>query len=107
MIRSDIKKQLERPYTAPQRRGPPRAAKKLRLRTRACPAAASAPVNQRSCAHAGKCCCIAAAAHVVYLGLWRFLGAALLGVMRFIERPAARARLLLAECGQSEDPGFI
>jgi len=26
----------------------------------------------------------------VYLGLWRFLGAALLGVMRFIERPAAR-----------------
>ena len=50
---------------------------------------------------------IAAAAHIVYLGLWRFLGAALLGVMRFIERPAARARLLLAECGQAKDPGFI
>jgi hypothetical protein len=43
----------------------------------------------------------------VYLGLWLFLGAALLGVMRFIERPAARARLLLAECGQSKDTGFI
>ena len=43
----------------------------------------------------------------MYLGLWRFLGAALLGVMRFIERRVARARLLLAECGQSEDPGFI
>jgi hypothetical protein len=43
----------------------------------------------------------------VYLDLWRFLSAALLGVMRFIERPAARARLLLAECGQSKDTGFI
>lgn len=42
----------------------------------------------------------------MYLGLWRFLGAALLGVMRFIERLAARARLLLAECGQSEDPAL-
>ena len=101
MIRSDTKRQPERPYTAPPRRGPPRAAKKLRLRPRACPAAASAAVNRRDCAHAGKCCCIAAAAHIVYLGLWRFLGAALLGVMRFIERPVARARLLLAECGQS------
>ena len=91
MIRSDTKRQPERPYTAPPRRGPPRAAKKLRLRPRACPAAPSAPVNRRDCAHAGKCCCIAAAAHIVYLGLWRFLGAALLGVMRFIERPVARA----------------
>ena len=26
---------------------------------------------------------------------------------RIIERPAARARLLLAECGQAKDPGFI
>ena len=107
MIRSDIKKQLERPYTAPQRRGPPRAARTLRLRPRACPAAAGAPVNRRGCAHADKCCCIAAAEHIVYIGLWLFLGAALLGVMRFIERPAARARLLLAECGQSKDTGFI
>ena len=37
-----------------------------------------------------------AAAHIVYLGLWRFLGAALLGVMRFIERPAARAGRFMA-----------
>jgi hypothetical protein len=43
----------------------------------------------------------------VYLGLWLFLGAALLGVVCFIERPAARARLLLAECGQPKDTGFI
>ena len=107
MIHSDTKKQPERPYSAPSRRGPPRAAKKLRLRPRACPAAASAPVNRRGCAHADKRCCIVAAAHIVYLDLWLFLGAALLGVMRFIERPAARARLLLAECGQSEDTGFI
>ena len=107
MIRSDTKKQPERPYSAPSRRGPARAAKKLRLRPRACPAAAGAAVNRRGCAHAGKCCFIVAAVHVVYLGLWRFLGAALLGAMCFIERPAARALPLLAECGQAKDTGFI
>ena len=32
-------------------------------------------------------------AHVIHLGLWRLLGAALLGVMRCIELRAARARL--------------
>ena len=69
----------------------------LRLRPRACPAAAGAAVNRRDCAHAGKCCCIVAAAHIVYLGLWRFLGAALLGAMCVIERSAARALLLLAK----------
>ena len=42
----------------------------------------------------------------MYLGLWQLLGAALLGAMRFIERPAARALVLLAECGQAKDPGF-
>ena len=39
----------------------------------------------------------------MYLGLWRFLGAALLGAMRFIELHTARARLLLAQCGQAKD----
>jgi len=33
----------------------------------------------------------------MFTSLWRFLGSALLGVMRVIEQPAARARLLLAE----------
>ena len=39
----------------------------------------------------------------MYLGLWRFMGAALLGAMRFIELHTARARLLLAQCGQAKD----
>ena len=64
-------------------------------------------MNQQACAQTGKCCCIAAAAHVVYLGLQSVADAALLGVMRFIDPRAARARLLLAECGQAKDSGFI
>ena len=47
------------------------------------------------------------AAHIMFTSLWRFLGAALLGAMCFIERPAARALPLLAECGQAKDTGFI
>ena len=86
----------QRPRTASVQAGPPRAARALRLRPRACPAAAGAPVNRRSCAHAGKCCCIVAAAHIVYLCLCRFMSAALLGVMRFIERPTARAGRFMA-----------
>ena len=40
----------------------------------------------------------------MYLGLWRFLGAALLGAMRFIELHTAHARLLLAQCGHTQRP---
>ena len=43
----------------------------------------------------------------MYLGLQSVVDAALLGVMRFIDPRAARARLLLAECGQAKDSGFI
>ena len=60
---------------------------------RACPALPAASVNQRGCAQAGKCCCIAPAAHVVYLGLQSVAGAAMLVVMSFIDPRAARARV--------------
>ena len=53
-MRSDTKKQPERPYTVPLYRGPPRAARTLRLQPPACPEAAGTVVNQRGCAQAGK-----------------------------------------------------
>ena len=43
----------------------------------------------------------------MYLGLQSVVDAALLVVMSFIDPRAARARLLLAECGQAKDAGFI
>jgi hypothetical protein len=53
-IRSDIKKQPEHVYTAPAHRGLARAARTLRLRPHACPAAADAGVKKPGSALAGK-----------------------------------------------------
>ena len=43
----------------------------------------------------------------MYLGLQSVVDAALLVVMSFIDPRGARVRLLLAECGQAKDTGFI
>ena len=46
-----------------------------------------------------------AAAHIVYLSVWRFLGATLLGVMRFIEWPTAARKSLHGWLGSDFDTG--
>ena len=44
-----------------------------------------------------------AAAHIVYISVWRFLGATLLGVMRFIEWPTAARKSLHGWLGSDFD----